>query len=66
MRTDEPGHDAAYCWCDAEEVGDGVGVEELVLRAWGSVRRGRRRVEVGVTYGDFLLCDDHCGVLPSY
>ena len=33
MRTDEPGHDAAYCGCDAEEVGDGVGVEELVLRA---------------------------------
>lgn len=60
-RTDQSGHDAADGGGDAEEVGDGGGVEELVLWAEVQVRLvGATKMQA---YGDFLLGDDHCGVL---
>ena len=63
-RTDEPGHDASYCWCYAVEMGDRSSVEELVLKAFSmksSIEQCR-----GMTYGYFLLGDYNSGVLPPH
>jgi hypothetical protein len=61
-RTNETSHDTSDSWCNLEEMGDGLWVEELVLpcqRLSPNSKNGRW------TYGNFTLSDDYRCVLAS-
>ena len=65
--TNETSHDASDCGRNAEQVGDGVSIKELVLGMdMKNSMDAQSRVPQTATYRDLLLGNNYGSVLPPH